>query len=476
MAEYCDNDVLATERVFEARKADFEARQALVRIINALYDGKVRATVNDTTNSLSAKVIFGTNKSPQNEFVYTDLSTLFPGYKYEYGKSSYRDVEEVGEGGRVWAKPGMYFNVKTFDVASMHPHSIKALNLFGERYTRQFYSLVEARVAVKHRDFDKLKTLFNGVLYTMVQGMSKEELDNLCLALKIVINSVYGMTSAKFLNIFKDPRNVDNIVAKRGALFMIDLQHAVQERGGEVVHIKTDSIKVANPTPEIEQFILDYGQKWGYSFEVEAIYKRFCLVNDAVYIAYEQGEGEEGDHWTATGTQFQVPYVFKTLFTHEAIAFDDLCETKEVTSSLYLDFNETLPDVTLLENELNNRKKGKVGKGYADISDEELKKRIAEGHDYRFIGKVGQFSPVKAGVGGGILCRASTDKDGEIAYNAATGTKGYRWLESETLRKAVDISVIEQSYYRRMVDEARDTISKFGDFEHFATIDKEESA
>lgn len=476
VAEYCDNDVIATERVFEARKADFEARQALVRIINALYDGKVRATVNDTTNSLSAKVIFGANKSPQNEFVYTDLSTLFPGYKYEYGKSSYRDVEEVGEGGRVWSKPGMYFHVKTFDVASMHPHSIKALNLFGDRYTRQFYSLVEARVAVKHRDFDKLKTLFNGVLYTMVQGMSKEELDNLCLALKIVINSVYGMTSAKFPNIFKDPRNVDNIVAKRGALFMIDLQHAVQERGGEVVHIKTDSIKVANPTPDIEQFILDYGQKWGYSFEVESIYKRFCLVNDAVYIAYEQGEGDKGDHWTATGTQFQVPYVFKTLFTHEAIAFDDLCETKEVTSSLYLDFNETLPDVTLLEKELDNRKKGKLGKNYADISDDELKKRISEGHDYRFIGKVGQFSPVKAGVGGGILCRASTGKEGEIVYNAATGTKGYRWLESETLRKAGDISVIEQSYYRRMVDEARDTISKFGDFEHFATIDKGESA
>ena len=306
--------------------------------------------------------------------------------------------------------------------------------------------------------------------------MSNDELDNLCLALKIVINSVYGMTSAKFPNIFKDPRNVDNIVAKRGALFMIDLQHAVQERGGEVVHIKTDSIKVANPTPEIEQFILEYGQKWGYSFEVEAIYKRFCLVNDAVYIAYEQGEGDESDHWTATGTQFQVPYVFKTLFTHEAIAFDDLCETKEVTSSLYLDFNETLPDVTLLEKELNNRKKGKIGKNYADISDDELKKRISEGHDYRFIGKVGQFSPVKAGVGGGILCRTSTDKDGEIVYNAATGTKGYRWLESETLRKTGDISVIEQSYYRRMVDEARDTISKFGDFEHFATIDKEESA
>ena len=40
------------------------------------------------------------------------------------------------------------------------------------------------------------------------------------------INSVYGLTSASFNNAFRDPRNKDNIVAKRGALFMINLKHA----------------------------------------------------------------------------------------------------------------------------------------------------------------------------------------------------------------------------------------------------------
>lgn len=471
VAEYCDNDVIATEKVFEARKGDFDARKALVGIIHALYGGRVKACMNDTTNQLSAKVIFGANKTPQNEFVYTDLSTLFPGYIFDHGKSSYRDVDEVGEGGRVYANPGMYSNVVTYDVTSMHPHSIKALNLFGDRYTKIFYSLVEARVAIKHRDFEKLQTLLDGVLYDICQGQSDEELDSLSKALKIVINAVYGMTSAKFPNIFKDPRNKDNIVAKRGALFMIDLQHAVQDMGGTVVHIKTDSIKVANPTPEIERFILDYGAKWGYSFEVEAVYKRLCLVNDAVYIAYEKGEKDKPDHWTATGAQFKVPYVFKTLFSHEPIEFEDLCETKEVTSSLYLDFNEMLPDVSGYEKERDARKKGKVGKLYADISDEELARRIAEGHDYRFIGKVGRFCPVKPGIGGGILCRANTNTDGTISYNSATGTKGYRWLESETLRVSNDISVIDQNYYRKLVDEAVTDISAFGDFEAFVSID-----
>ena len=64
-------------------------------------------------------------------------------------------------------------------------------------------------------------------------------------------------------------------------------------------------------------------------------------MNDAVYIAKynEQGiinkGGKHANEWTATGTQFQIPYVFKSLFSKEPIKFEDLCETKQVTSALY---------------------------------------------------------------------------------------------------------------------------------------------
>ena len=84
-----------------------------------------------------------------------------------------------------------------------------------------------------------------------------------------------------------------------------------------------------------------------------------CLVNNAVYIAkyateekcqqaYGYVPGDIRKHpgeWTATGTQFQIPYVFKKLFSKEEILFEDMCETKSVTSALYLDTNETLPEV-----------------------------------------------------------------------------------------------------------------------------------
>ena len=433
VAEYCDNDVIATEATFEANIADFEARCVLADIAGGCP--------NDTSNMLSGKLIFGKDKNPQKEFVYTDLATgisvdmdgnetfnetnKFDGYAYDHGVSTYRGIK-LGEGGLVIADPGMYRNVKTFDIASMHPHTVIALNLFGKKYTARFKDLVDARIAIKHRDVEALKTLFGGA-FARFANVAEEELEKLAKALKIVINSVYGLTSAHFSNLFKDERNIDNIVAKRGALFMATLKGEVEKLGAHVVHIKTDSIKIDNPTPEVEQFIYDFGKKYGYTFEIEAEYEKICLVNNAVYIAYEKGKG-----WTATGTQFAVPYVFKKLFTHEKIEFDDLCQTIAVSNGgeLDLDFNENLPEGE---------------------------------HDYKFVGKVGRFCPVKEGCGGAQLFRMKDDK-----YFAPSGTKGYRWLESEDVLTNNIQNEIDMSYYDRLADEAVKTISEFGDFEKFA--------
>ena len=432
VAEYCDNDVLATEAVFNARQEDFVARQMLVKLANTLSNS--RSTVNDTTNSLTAKIVFRGNNNPQSEFVYTDLSTIYPGYEFKNGKSFYRGIE-VGEGGYVYAEPGIHEDVDTYDVASMHPHSLIKLNALGP-YTKNFKDLVDARIAIKHRDYATVKSMMNGALSAFVsEDMTKEEADSLSYALKIAINSVYGLTSAKFTNPFKDPRNIDNIVAKYGALFMINLQLAVQEKGYTVAHIKTDSIKVPHASKEIKDFIFEYGKEYGFTFEHESTYDRMCLVNDAVFIAhYNSNKDINGKHageWTATGTQFQVPYVFKTLFSKEPIKFEDLCETKTVTTSMYLDMNEQLQDGE---------------------------------HDYKFVGKAGQFCPIVSGRGGGVLLR---EKDGK--YSAVTGTKGYRWIESEIVRELHKENDIDRSYYDKLVNQAVEAISQYGDFEYFTS-------
>ena len=353
-----------------------------------------------------------------------DIINSFPGYEFKDGKNIYRGTD-VGKGGYVYAEPGMYGNVALLDVASMHPHSVINLNAFGE-YTQNFKDIVDARIAIKNKDFEKAKKMFGGKLAPYLEDESTAK--NLAQALKIAINSVYGLTSANFDNPFRDVRNKNNIVALRGALFMRTLQDEVQKRGFKVAHIKTDSIKIPDATPEIIQFVMDFAVQYGYKFEHEATYERMCLVNDAVYIAkYDTGE------WTATGTQFQIPYVFKKLFSKEEITFDDLCETKSVTTSLYLDMNEDLPE---------------------------------DEHNYIFIGKVGRFCPIKPGCGGGLLMR---EKDGK--YYAATGTKGYRWLESESVKLLNKMDAIDESHFKAMADAAIDTIKKYGDYEWFVSDD-----
>ena len=348
----------------------------------------------------------------------------FPGYEFKDGKNIFRGTD-VGKGGYVYAEPGMYGNVALLDVASMHPHSVINLNAFGE-YTQNFKDLVDARIAIKKKEFDKAKQMFGGRLEPYLNDEASAAA--LAQALKIAINSVYGLTSANFDNPFRDIRNKNNIVALRGALFMRTLQDEVQKRGFKVAHIKTDSIKIPDATPEIIQFVMDFAKDYGYEFEHEATYDRMCLVNDAVYIAkYKDGT------WTATGTQFQIPYVFKKMFSKEDLTFEDLCVTKSVTSSLYLDMNENLGE---------------------------------DEHNYIFVGKVGRFCPIKPGCGGGLLCR---EKDGK--YHSATGAKGYRWLESEMVFELNKLDDIDETYFKAMVDAAVDTIKKYGDYEWFVSDD-----
>lgn len=463
IVEYCINDVMATEAVFEATQPDFLARCILAEIT-----GK---TINDTTNTLTQTWIFEDNKNPQSCFNYRFMGDMrkddtfvegfdeytrfnsegkpvFPGYIFENGVSTYRE-EIVGEGGYVYAEPGIHTNVALLDIASMHPSSIVAEDLFG-KYTRRFKDILDMRIAIKHKDYDRAKTMFDGKLEKYLSD--KDSAKTLSGALKIAINSVYGLTSASFENPFRDIRNVDNIVAKRGALFMINLKHEVQKRGFTVAHIKTDSIKIPNATPDIINFVVEYGKMYGYNFEHECTYDRMCLVNDAVYISKNctverceelygteyvnssndicKENKEEPGAWSATGKQFQVPYVFKTLFSHEPIELRDLAETKEVKKGdLYLDMNETLgPDE----------------------------------HNYVFVGHVGLFCPIKPGCGGGELYRIDREKP-----FAATGTKGYRWLETEVVESCGKQDDIDISYYAKLVDDAIESIAEFGDAEMF---------
>lgn len=460
VAEYCENDVVATEALFDyLEPTDFLAREILADLAGM--------SVNTKTNDLTAQIIFGADKK-HTQLVYTHMDTgeqelppgvegskeinSFPGYEFKDGKNMFRGVD-LGRGGWVYGDPGIYLNVALLDIASMHPNSAVALMFFG-KHTENFKQLLQARIYIKHKDYESAKKLFDGKLVKYLDDpkMAKK----LSKALKIPINAVYGLTSARFENPFYDKRNVNNIVALRGALFMKTLFDEVTAKGFRIIHVKTDSIKIAEATPEIIQFCMDFAKKYGYTFEHEATYEKICLVNNAVYVAKaatpewcqqtygylpEENEPsylEENGYWTATGTQFQVPYVFKTLFSKQPVDFEDKCEVKSSKEgALYLDFNEGM----------------------------------AEGeHNYRFVGKVGQFTPMKNGAGGAkLLAKREDKKTGETKYVNAPGATDYRWMESEMVRISNKQDLVDENFYISLVDDAKASVSKYGDFEWFTS-------
>lgn len=367
-----------------------------------------------------------------------DIINSFPGYEFVRGEDGkmhnmYMGTD-LGFGGYIKGKPGIYRNVALIDATGLHPSSIIAMNKLGE-YTANYKALKDARVFIKHRDYESVRHMFDGKLAKYLDD--DEEADALSAALKLPINSFYGLSSAGFPNPARDSRDKNNITALRGALFMRTLEEAVINEGYDVIAVRTDSLKIPNADDYIIKFVQDFGLKYAYEMEHECTYDRICLVNESAYIAkYDEygvrnKRGKHANEWSAVAKQFQVPYVFKSLFSKEPIMFEDMCETKSVSGGgiIYLDMNEDLD---------------------------------ADNHDYCFVGKVGLFCPVKPGCGGGQLLRYADGK-----YSALPGTKGYRWLDAEYVKANHLEDDIDISYYGRLCDEAVATIEKYGSFEEF---------
>lgn len=518
--KYCINDVLATESAFDYTKADFIGRL----ILSDLADG----TPNESTNNLTANFILGKgNKHAGRNFKWRNLAEpvydlnedeiaflkeiapemmasphgvansqlpYFPGYEYKFGVSTYMGTK-VGEGGYAEGKPGYYTNVGLFDIASQHPHSALMEIYFGLEFTKAFHQIVYGRVHIKHEAWDILDDYLGGKLKPYIKKVLDGEISSadLAYALKIAINSVYGLTSAKFDNPFYCEKNVDNIVAKRGALFMITLKDYLINRGYNVVHIKTDSIKIADATPEVWKLIYDFGKRYGYTFEHEAVYEKMVLVNDAVYIAkYATAENAEhtfgyipgdnkkhGGEWTATGAEFREPFIFKTLFSKEDITHKDCQKVFQVSKGeLFLDMNEDLIDVSGIEkdierlkNKLKNNEKRKKPMLDDEVNDiqrtiERLTEEASHGHNLEYIGRVGAFVPIKEGGGGGVMYRVQNG-----SLSCPSGTTGYRWLEREIVDRDDLWERSSNGFFIDLTNAAKDHICEYVDYDYFVNED-----
>lgn len=408
----------------------------------------------------------------------------FPGYQYVWSEKDGKYInlyrgENLGHGGWVYTKPGIYTNIALLDAASLHPTSIVMLNKLG-KYTDRYADLRKARVYIKHGDYEAASKLFDGKLAKYLTDEKGAEA--LSAALKLPLNAFFGISFAGFPNPARDSRDHNNIIALRGALFMKTLFDEVADRGYQIIHVKTDSIKVANADISIIKFVQEFAKKYGYEMEHEATYDRICLVDKAQYVAsytspekcvemYGYSPKDNIKHfkkhthpWTTTGDKFQHPYLFKTLFSGDPISFEDQCELKTVqNAAIYLDMNEGLPDVSLYEKELTKRKSdGKISESFIDVSNEELEKWISEGHNYQFIGRTGRFVPIKPGCGGGLLLALRNGK-----YDSVNGTKDYRWLEAEVVQSLHMENKIDKEFFNNDISKAIASINEYGDFDRF---------
>ena len=168
----------------------------------------------------------------------------------------------------------------------------------------------------------------------------------------------------------------------------------------------------------------EFGKKYGYEFEHEDTYKRMCLVNDAVYVAYSTAK----EKWTATGAQFQHPVVFKTMFSGEPVTLDDYKEQRSVT-------------------------KGVIWLGDSPEMD----------NSWWHVGRTASLVPVIQG--GKNAYRVTTD-DGFKAHSVA-GTKGWLWKESS---KVESLDEVDTTYADHLVEAAIDQIERFGTFKDFVTL------
>jgi putative helicase len=470
-AAYMLNDVTSEEALFKSKDGQdaWNARKILAEI-NGL-------SPNVKTQTQAEKFLFGDDPNPQDKFNWYNLAKEFPGYTFDkFKKKSEFMGEDPSEGGYVYAEPGVYENVIVLDIASMHPHSLIAMNYFGP-YTPKFAALVECRMAIKHGNIEEASHAFDDVdpelsdkLRPYLEGGS---IKGLAHALKIIINIVYGMTSAPWPNKFKDPRNIDNCIAKRGALFMLMLKHEVQAKGYQVAHIKTDSIKIVNGDKAIIDYCMKRANDFGYTFEHEHTYSRMALLNRATVIAEIGWPEDEKGNWEAIGAQFGKktnPYVYKTLLSKEEVHEEDFFTTKEVKTAIYLD----------------DQYIGKNAQIYASVTGREISRtqpsNVAQMIQSRWIKPKYLLQRESQGLTPAQLEEAKKRKIATelgLDYNevdyiisngfpdtivdkrvAVTGTTGYRWELASNYKGFDDI---DMTYYHQLVHEAVNDVFAVGD-------------
>ena len=278
------------------------------------------------------------------------------------------------------------------------------------------------------------------------------------------------MTSAPYDNKFKDPRNIDNCVAKRGALFMMTLEKELEERGVNIVHVKTDSMKLVNATQEDVDYAFQRARDYGYEFELECVFEKMALVNKSTLI----GKTTDG-HWEGVGAQFNKdtnPYVFKTLFSGDEVVEHDFAILKQVQTSIYVNGQFIGKNAEIYAShsggEVTSTRNVDISKmirvRMIKPTEKLLPKFLYEGLSQQEIirnkyERISKELDIPVETVAEIVEAGYPETIVENHYSV-TGTKGYQWNLWNNYKGKEDI---DMKYYNNLVKDAVDDIFAVGD-------------
>lgn len=276
--KYCSYDVDKTIDVFNLRrKSYFEPKLSIVQMLEPSLQVKA---VRWNTTTISAHLVTGGRPIQQwsdirlgeyNQEGEYDAFNLVPeevknfwkaNYTKDKGKLTIQDFGcniEFGFGGLHGVPISNqieYRNVKLLDVASLYPNIIIKLDALGSR-TGIYKDLVSKRLSIKHSD----KTLSS--------------------ALKLVINSIYGLLRSDY-SLLKNKHGAISVCIY-GQIILYDLCKRLSTTC-QIININTDGVGFVTDSDDYKKVWEEWQDDYGFTLELDE-YQKFIQKDVNNYIA-----------------------------------------------------------------------------------------------------------------------------------------------------------------------------------------------
>lgn len=272
--KYCCHDVDTTIDIFKLRWNSYFLPK--LQIVDRLKFAKEKSLKYNTTTITASLLTEGKNVKKWNKLFNgyyvsfrntpKDAVNLWQEHFYDKkGKVSVENFDcvfEFGFGGLhgVNKTRKKFENVKLLDVASMYPNILINLNVLGDA-TKRYQDIVDERIKVKHTD------------------------PQLQQALKLIINSTYGLLSNKYSKLFNPIGAVS--VCVYGQIALYSLCERLYEAGYTLVNINTDGVAFCGEGEEYKEIWHEWEKDFSLTLELDE-FKRWVQKDVNNYVAIDK--------------------------------------------------------------------------------------------------------------------------------------------------------------------------------------------